>query len=91
MAQWTAVDDALEVAERTIPGDLDDPTAMFGNKWLDHLLAMSLEAFERAALVTLHQSRIADDIRREHRGKSAFDARRCHDAALQETLDDNSS
>jgi len=50
------VHDAVEVTERTVAREFDDTVAMLRNERLDHLPPVGFEAFEGAALVSLHQT-----------------------------------
>ena len=81
------VDGAGELAEDAVAHELDNAAAVLRDERLDELLAVSLEAVERALLVALHEARVADHVRRQDRGEPAVDARSGQDQALRKASD----
>src|SRR4051794_25829940 len=72
------VDDAAELAQHAIAHELDNPAVVLGQEWLEELLAVRLEAGERAGLVMAHEPRVADHVRRQDGGEPPIDARSGH-------------
>ena len=52
-----------ELHQRSVPGELNQSPTMAGERRLEAFSQVALEPGERAALVTAHQARIANDIR----------------------------
>jgi hypothetical protein len=75
------LDNAPELAERTVAHELDDPAVELADEGFEHLSAMSPQALEGAPLVSLHQARIANNIGREHGGEPAVSVWSGHSAA----------
>ena len=73
------LDDGSELAQGAVTRQVDDPAAVLGEERLDELLAVRLEALERALLVLPHQPRVADHVGRQDGGEPARGARRRHD------------
>ena len=67
------VDGAGELAERAVAHELDETAPVLGQERVDELAAMGLEAREGAALVALHQARVADHVRRQDSGEPPLD------------------
>src|SRR5262249_3092630 len=66
------IDDTRELREKSVAGGLDQPAAMLGDRWVDHLLPDRLQSIERSFLVGPDQPRIAGDISRQYRGEPTF-------------------
>lgn len=66
------VDSAGKFDEGTIPGQLDQAATLPGQYRLQALRAMGLQASKGAVLVTAHQARIANDVRRQNRRQSTY-------------------
>ncbi len=67
------VDDAGELDQGAVAHELDDAAPVLGDERLDQLLAVGLEARERALLVALHQPAVADHVRRQDGGEPPLD------------------
>jgi len=55
-------DDASELDQHAVPGQLDDPALMAGDARVDHLGAMLAKRSQRADLVAPHQTAVTDHI-----------------------------
>ena len=75
------IDDAVELAQRAVAHEVDDAAVVLGDKRLDELPAVRLEARERAGLVRLNQPRVADHVRRQDGGEATLRAEHSHRAA----------
>ena len=76
------VGDALELGQHPVAGGLDDAAPVLGDRRVDQLEPVGLQARERARLVGLHQPAVADHVGRQNRRQPALDLRLCHDYAL---------
>ena len=86
-AQATASTALGNSHEDAVAHELDDAPAVLGDERLDELLAVRLEAVERAVLVALHQAGVADHVRRQDGGEPAVDAGSGQDQALRKASD----
>ena len=68
------VDSAVELDEYSITHHLDDAAVMLSDQWSEEVLPQPLQCGERASLIPLHQSAIADYIRDEDGGEAAVSA-----------------
>src|SRR5262245_50732846 len=68
------IDDAAELAQRSIAHELDDAATVLGDQRLDEALAVLLQTLERARLVALDQPRIADHVGRQNGSEATVDA-----------------
>jgi hypothetical protein len=66
------VNDARELAQHAVAGELDDPTLVLGDQRFEEVLAVDLQPLERAALVALRQARIADHVASQDRCEAAL-------------------
>ena len=80
------LDDGSELAQGAVARQVDDPAAVLGDERLDELLAVCLEALERALLVLPHQPRVADHVGRQDGGEPARGARRRRDGFRRRDL-----
>ena len=72
------VGNALELDQQAVAGGLDDAAPVLGDRRVDQLEPVGLEARERAGLVGLHQPAVADHVGRQNRGQPALDLRQFH-------------
>ena len=77
------VDDAGELAQRTIADQLDQPAAVLAQQRLDQIPALGFQALERPTLVALHQTGVADHVGREDGHQSPVSALGTHAATLR--------
>jgi len=56
------IDRTAELNEHTITGDLENAALVLGNERLQQILSPSLERGERAGLVGLHHSALANHV-----------------------------
>jgi hypothetical protein len=56
------INDAGELDEHAVTGVLDDPAAVSGDGWIDHLAEKRPEPFVRTLLINPHQTRVAGHI-----------------------------
>ena len=70
-----------ELHQRSVPGQLNQSPTMAGERRLEAFSQVALEPGERAALVTAHQARIANDIRCQDRRQTS-----CHLARRSRSL-----
>lgn len=66
------VDDTRELTQNAVASELDDPALMLGDQRFEEVLAVCLEPLECAALVALHQARIADHVASQDRCEAAL-------------------
>src|SRR5208282_2068941 len=66
------VDHAGKIHQQAVARGLDDASAVGGDGGIDQVLAHGLEGTQGADFVDPHQPAIADDIRRQNRGKFAL-------------------
>ena len=69
---FDCIDSARELTEHPVPGQLDEPAVVFGEQRLDQLLAMRIEPRKRAGFITLHQARVARNVRNENSGEATL-------------------
>ena len=77
---------ARELAERAVAHELHDTATVLSDERLDELLAVNLEALERAGLVALHQARVADHVGRQDSGEPALRTGSSHGRTLRDRL-----
>src|SRR5215469_4065706 len=63
------IHDAGELDQYAIAQELDDPSMVFANQWLEDFRAAGLEGGQRSSLVRLHKPAVADHIRGQNGGK----------------------
>jgi hypothetical protein len=66
------VDDAGELHQHAVAGQLDDAAAPFGNTGIDDLAAAKLHRIQCPLFVGTHHPAVADDIHCENSCKTAF-------------------
>ncbi len=68
------IDRAGKLDQRTVAGQLDQPAAVAGQRRFEAFSPVGLEPGKRAVLVTAHQARVANDIRRQNSRQSPYHA-----------------
>ena len=68
------VHDARELHQHAVAGELDDAAPVLGDLGVDQFLAMRLERRERGGLVYAHEAAVADHVRSQDSGQTAFHA-----------------
>jgi hypothetical protein len=76
------VDHACELDQGAVAHELDYAPLILGDERVDELLAVPLEALERALLVALHQARVTNHVRRQDGGEPSLDPRCRHGRPL---------
>ncbi len=66
------VDRACKLDQQTVAEQLDHPSVVFRDQWLEKFLAERGEAPQRALLVRRHQPAVADDVGSQYCGKASF-------------------
>ena len=74
--------DARELDQHAIPGGLDQPAPVVGDRRIDQLQTMGLETRERARLIGFHQAAVADHVGRKDGREPAFDCGLVHERNL---------
>src|SRR5260221_1383477 len=78
VAHSTRIGDTVELDEHAVARGLDDAAAVLGDRRIDELQAMGLEARERPRLVDLHQPTVADHVSGKDRCQPALWSRNFH-------------
>ena len=72
------INDAVEFHQHAVAGGLDDAAAVLGNRGIDELEPVGLQAGKRPRLVNLHQPAVADHVGGKDRSESSLGPRRLH-------------
>ena len=68
--------------QHVVPGGLDQPAPVLGDRRIDQLQTMGLEARERARLIAFHQAAVADHVGGKDGREPAFDCGLVHERDL---------
>ena len=74
--------DARELDQHAVPGGLDQPPLVLGDRRVDQLETMGLETRERARLIGFHQAAVPDHVGRKDGREPAFDCGLVHEPNL---------
>ncbi len=69
---FDGIDDAGELGQQAVAGQLEDASMVGGDLGLEQTLAVSEQALEGIRLIVLHEAGVADDVGCENCGQPAF-------------------
>ena len=69
------IDDAAEFHQQAVAHQLEDAAVVLGDRWLEQLLAVRTQPFERAGLILLHEPAVADHVGGKDSGEVALHMR----------------